>query len=320
MFSFTRKKKDAPAEDSEKHLRDRLTSSRRSLGGGLKAFLGGGRQIDDELLDELETVLITADVGVDTTTKVIEQLRRRVKRKQLRDEAALYGALSDLLYEILKPCEKPLMVMDNQRPFAVLAVGVNGAGKTTTIGKLARRCLDAGFKPILAAGDTFRAAAVEQLQTWGERNNVPVIAQATGADAASVIFDALEAAKARNAEILIADTAGRLHTQGGLMDELAKIKRVMKKVDPAAPHEVLLVIDGSSGQNALAQAKQFHAAVGVTGIAITKLDGTAKGGVVFAIADQLKLPIRFIGVGESVADLRPFEAREFVDALLDRPE
>ena len=296
-------------------LKSGLARTRAQFGGGLWRLLRGRHAIDDDLLEELETVLLTADVGVEATTRIIADLTARARRRELADPEALLRVLRGQLLAVLHGAEAPVRPPGEGRPQVILMVGVNGAGKTTTIGKLAKRLQDAGQRVMLAAGDTFRAAAVEQLQAWGERNNVPVISQQAGADSASVIFDALEAATARGIDVLIADTAGRLHTKSNLMDELAKIVRVMKKIDPEAPHEVLLVVDASTGQNALNQATQFHQAVGVTGIALTKLDGTAKGGIVFAIADRLHLPIRFVGVGESLEDLRPFDAEEFVEAL-----
>ena len=297
-------------------LRERLSRTRSSFGSGLGNLFLGRKKIDDELMEELETLLVTADLGMEATTRIITDLTRRVKRKALADPQALLAALKDELRLILVSAQAPVRQAAADRPQVILMVGVNGAGKTTTIGKLARYLLAEGNSVMLAAGDTFRAAAVEQLQTWGERNQVPVIAQKGGADSASVIFDALQAATARGIDVLIADTAGRLHTKSNLMDELAKIARVMKKIDPEAPHEVLLVIDATTGQNGLNQALQFHQAVPLTGIALTKLDGTAKGGIVFAIAERLKVPIRFIGVGESIEDLRPFDADEFLYALL----
>jgi len=257
-------------------------------------------------------------VGVDATSRIIDDLTGKVKRKELSDPEALSQVLKQQLLEILGECDQPVNVADDDRPQVILMIGINGAGKTTTIGKLAKRLQEEGQSVMLAAGDTFRAAAVEQLQTWGERNRIPVIAQHTGADSASVIFDALQAATARKMDVLIADTAGRLHTKSNLMEELSKIVRVMKKIDPEAPHEVMLVIDATTGQNALNQAQQFNEAAGLTGITLTKLDGTAKGGIVFAIADRMKLPIRFIGVGESIEDLRHFEPKEFVDALFEQ--
>jgi fused signal recognition particle receptor len=277
----------------------------------------GKKAIDDDLLEEIETLLLTADVGVEATQALMSDLTNRVARKQLNDSEALSVALREDMQAILQPVEQPLVLPeDNSKPFVILMVGINGAGKTTTIGKLAKRFQAEGRSVMLAAGDTFRAAAVDQLKVWGERNNVPVIAQHNRADSASVIFDALQAATARGIEVLIADTAGRLHTQANLMEELKKVRRVINKLDPAAPHETMLVIDAGIGQNALVQAKQFHQAIGVTGLTLSKLDGTAKGGIVFAIAKQTGLPIRFIGVGEQVDDLRRFEAASFVEALL----
>jgi fused signal recognition particle receptor len=275
-----------------------------------------GRKIDDELLEELETSMLMADVGVEVTERIMSGLHRRVARSELSDYAALVSALREEIVALLAPCTATLEIPDESRPFVILMVGVNGAGKTTTAGKLARHLAAAGQKVMMAAGDTFRAAAVDQLKVWGERNGIDVIAQTDGADPAAVVYDAMEAARARNVDVLIADTAGRLHTQGGLMDELAKVKRVIQRLDPSAPHEVMLVIDGGMGQNAVAQAEAFNTALGVTGITITKLDGTAKGGTLLAIAGRLALPIRFIGVGESLEDLGPFDADEFAAALL----
>jgi fused signal recognition particle receptor len=275
-----------------------------------------GRKIDAQILDDLETRLITADVGVEATTRILEDLRRRVARKELNDVDALLKALNDAMSQILAPVEKPLSIDAAHKPFVILVVGINGAGKTTTIGKLSARLLAEGRSVMLAAGDTFRAAAREQLEVWAERNRVPIIAQQAGAEPAAVIFDALNAARARNIDVLIADTAGRLHTQTHLMDELKKVKRVLARLDPSAPHEVLLVLDGTIGQNAVAQAEEFNKGLGVTGLVITKLDGTAKGGVVLAIAQRLKIPIRFIGVGEQSEDFGVFNASEFVSALL----
>ena len=299
-------------------LRAKLNRGNSWLTYDLANLLPGGK-IDDDVLDELETRLIAADVGIDTTEKILGSLRKRVQRKELGDLDALLGALRTAMLEILAPVAQPLQVDADRKPYVVLVVGVNGSGKTTTIGKLAHRFVGEGRKVMLAAGDTFRAAAIEQLQVWGERNNVPVIAQAAGADPAAVTFDALQSARARGTDVLIADTAGRLHTQSNLMEELKKVRRVLAKLDPDAPHEVLLVLDASQGQNALAQAQQFHQAVGVTGLVMTKLDGTAKGGIVLAIADALKLPIRFIGIGETAADFDVFDADAFVDAVL-RPQ
>ncbi len=301
-------------------LKAGLGKTRNNLAQGLAGAFLGKKTIDDEVLEELETVLLTADVGVEATTAIIDELTARVKRKELSDIDALLAALREAMLEILQPVARPLEVDPAKKPFVVLMVGVNGVGKTTTIGKLARRYKDEGLSVMLAAGDTFRAAAVEQLQTWGARNDVPVVAQHSGADSAAVIFDALQSAKARGVDLLIADTAGRLHTQSNLMEELKKIKRVMAKVDPEAPHEVMLVVDATTGQNAIAQATQFNEAVDITGITLTKLDGTAKGGIVIALAKRLGLPIRFIGIGEGAENLRPFDAEAFVDALLARDE
>ncbi len=284
----------------------------RSLGG----LFSRNPRLDDDLLDEIETALLIADVGVTATTQLVEDLRKRMKAREFADANALLTALRGDLMDMLRPVAQPLQIDRKAKPFVLLTVGVNGVGKTTTIGKLAKRFKDEGRPLMLAAGDTFRAAAVAQLQAWGDRNGVPVVAQGQNADAASVAFDALQAAKARGTEVLIADTAGRLHTQQGLMAELGKIKRVIQKLDPNAPHEVLMVIDGTTGQNALSQLRQFHAAVGVTGLVVTKLDGTAKGGVVFALAREFGIPIRFAGIGERPEDLRVFDAEAFVDALL----
>ena len=323
MFGFgrdKRKKEDAgeppPKEGLLGKLRRGLARTSAVLNTDIRDLVGR-RKIDDELLEELETQLLLADVGVEATQAIMADLNRRVSRKQLDDGEALLNALRQNMTEILEPVSRPLEIPDDVRPYVLLVVGVNGAGKTTTIGKLAKRLQDQGASVMLAAGDTFRAAAVEQLQVWGERNAIPVIAQQTGADSASVVFDAVQAAKARGIDVLIADTAGRLHTKSNLMDELKKIVRVLRKLDAEAPHEVMLVVDAGTGQNALTQAEQFHAAVGLTGITLTKLDGTAKGGIVLAIATRLGLPIRYLGVGEQAADLRPFDHQEFVDALLD---
>ncbi|UUW70226.1 signal recognition particle-docking protein FtsY [Pseudomonas oryzihabitans] len=296
-------------------LRQGLSKTSASLGEGMASLFLGKKAIDDDLLEELETRLLTADVGVEATGVIMRNLTQKVARKQLADSEALYQALQQELTEMLLPVEQPLVIDTSHKPYVILVVGVNGAGKTTTIGKLAKRLQNDGKKVMLAAGDTFRAAAVEQLQVWGERNRIPVIAQHTGADSASVIFDAVQAAKARGIDVLIADTAGRLHTKDNLMEELRKVRRVIGKLDEAAPHETLLVLDAGTGQNALNQAKQFHNAVPLTGLALTKLDGTAKGGVIFALAKQSALPIRYVGVGEGIDDLRPFEARPFVQAL-----
>ncbi|HEY0501953.1 MAG TPA: signal recognition particle-docking protein FtsY [Lysobacter sp.] len=304
----------APASPGKPGWRERLRGSAiaRSFGG----LFSRNPKLDDDLLDEIETALITADVGVGATTQLIEGLRKRMKSREFADARGLLTALRAELIAILAPVARPLQIDPSSKPFVLLTVGVNGVGKTTTIGKLARRFKDENRTLMLAAGDTFRAAAVAQLQAWGDRNGVPVVAQGQNADAASVAFDALQAAKARGTEVLIADTAGRLHTQQGLMAELGKIKRVIQKVDPTAPHEVLMVIDGTTGQNALSQLRQFHAAVGVTGLVVTKLDGTAKGGVVFALAREFGIPIRYAGIGERPEDLRVFDAEAFVDALL----
>ncbi|BBD81043.1 signal recognition particle-docking protein FtsY [Aerosticca soli] len=303
----------APPAPAKRGWRERLSGS--AFARGLSALFTRHPKLDDELLDELETTLIGADVGVETSSALVEDLRRRMHKREFADADALLAALRQALVARLAPVQQPLRP-DGAKPFVVLVVGINGVGKTTTIGKLARRWRDEGREVLLAAGDTFRAAAVEQLKTWGERNGVPVIAQGQGADAASVIFDALQAARSRGADVLIADTAGRLHTQGGLMDELSKIARVLKKLDPDAPHEVLMVIDGTTGQNALSQVRQFRQLVGVTGLVVTKLDGTAKGGVVFALAREFGLPIRFVGLGEQATDLQPFDAEAYVDGLL----
>jgi fused signal recognition particle receptor len=298
-------------------LRERLTRTRTGLVEGVARLVLGRKKIDDELLEDIEAVLLGADVGVDATRQIIADLEARISRKQLQDSDALLVALREDLAALLAPCTAPLDV-GGAKPFVILMVGVNGAGKTTTIGKLARRFQGEGRKVMLAAGDTFRAAAVEQLQAWGERNHVPVIAQPRASDPASVVFDAMQAAGARDADVLIVDTAGRLHTQSNLMAELQKVRRVIAKVDGTAPHEVMLVLDAGTGQNAIAQAGQFHEAIGLTGITLTKLDGTAKGGVIFAIAKKFGIPIRFVGVGEGIEDLRQFDAEEFISALFDR--
>jgi len=309
-----------PAEDSSEtgffsRLKLGLSRTRGRLNEGLSTLLLGEKTIDAGLLDEVETQLLSADVGIEATDQIISHLKQKLDHRQLAEPAGFMSALQSELEQILAPCDAPLEIKTCPRPFVILMVGVNGVGKTTTIGKLAKLFQSQGLKVMLAAGDTFRAAAVEQLQVWGQRNDVPVVAQATGADSASVIFDAYQSARAREVDVLIADTAGRLHTKGNLMNELAKIVRVLRKQDQRLPDEVLLVLDATTGQNALSQAESFHAAAQLTGIALTKLDGTAKGGVVFAVAKQLALPIRFIGVGEQIDDLRPFNARQFVDAL-----
>ncbi|EKM0666593.1 signal recognition particle-docking protein FtsY [Cronobacter turicensis] len=299
-------------------LKRSLLKTKENLGSGFISLFRG-KKIDDDLFEELEEQLLIADVGVDTTRKIIANLTEGASRKQLRDAEALYGLLKEEMGDILAKVDEPLSV-EGKTPFVILMVGVNGVGKTTTIGKLARQFEQQGKSVMLAAGDTFRAAAVEQLQVWGQRNNIPVIAQHTGADSASVIFDAIQAAKARGVDVLIADTAGRLQNKSHLMEELKKIVRVMKKLDENAPHEVMLTIDASTGQNAVSQAKLFHEAVGLTGITLTKLDGTAKGGVIFSVADQFGIPIRYIGVGERIEDLRPFNAGDFIEALFARED
>lgn len=303
----------APAA-ARRTWRERLSGSTfaRSLGN----LFSRKPKLDEALLEELETALITADVGISASTELVEGLRKRLNRREFDDADQLLAALRQALIALVAPVAQPLVVDGTRKPFVALMVGVNGVGKTTTIGKLARRYQQQGLNVMLAAGDTFRAAAVEQLRTWGERNQVPVVAQGSGSDAASVIFDALQSARSRQLDLLIADTAGRLHTQAGLMDELGKIRRVLAKLDADAPHEVILVIDGTTGQNAINQVRQFRAAIGVTGLVVTKLDGTAKGGVIFALAKEFGLPVRFVGLGESLDDLREFDATAFVDGLL----
>ena len=301
-------------------LKNSLYKTRLSFTNSLADLILGRKEIDEDLLDELEMVLLTADVGVEATDKIIQNLTDQVSRKELKDPQALIQSLKEQLEQMLEPVAKPLVAehaADTQKPFVILMVGVNGVGKTTTIGKLAKKFQNEGKSVMLAAGDTFRAAAVEQLQTWGKRNNVPVVAQKTGADSAAVIFDAIQSATAKKIDVLIADTAGRLHTQSNLMEELKKVKRVIQKVDGEAPHEVMLVLDAGTGQNAISQAKQFNEAVNLSGLTITKLDGTAKGGIIFALADQLGIAVRFIGVGEGIDDLRPFDAKEFSQALFE---
>lgn len=312
---------EAPAAPPKKEglfskLKKGLSKTSGTLNEGMATLFLGKKKIDDEMLEELETRLLMADLGMDATRTIMNDLNKRVDRSELADLDALTQALRNKMLEILEPVAKPLEIRADHQPTVLLMIGINGAGKTTTIGKLAKKFQSQGKSVMLAAGDTFRAAAVEQLTIWGERNNIPVIAQGTGADSASVIYDALQSAKARNIDVLLADTAGRLHTQSNLMDELKKVKRVMQKLDDNAPHEVMLIVDAGIGQNALVQAQQFNAALGVTGITITKLDGTAKGGIVFAIAEQLKIPVRFIGVGEGIDDLQVFNADEFTNALL----
>lgn len=309
----------APVEQAKPgffaRLKQGLSKTSASIGEGMASLFMGKKVIDDDLLDEIETRLLTADVGVEATSAIVQNLTQKVARKQLADADALYKSLQEELAALLRPVEQPLKIESQNKPYVILVVGVNGAGKTTTIGKMAKKLQLEGKKVMLAAGDTFRAAAVEQLQVWGERNHIPVIAQHTGADSASVIFDAVQAAKARGVDVLIADTAGRLHTKDNLMEELKKVRRVIGKLDAEAPHEVLLVLDAGTGQNAISQAKYFNQSVELTGLALTKLDGTAKGGVIFALAKQFKLPIRYIGVGETIDDLRTFEAEPFVKAL-----
>ena len=297
-----------------------LSRTRSGLSDGLADLLLGKKEIDDDLLEDIETQLLMADIGVAATQDIIKDLTERTSRKELKDSDALFDALKQHLAELLAPCTQPLQIDTSKKPYVILMVGVNGVGKTTTIGKMAKRFQSEGKSVMLAAGDTFRAAAVEQLQTWGERNGVPVVAQHTGADSASVIFDAVQSAQAKGADIVIADTAGRLQNKGHLMQELEKVVRVMKKLDDSAPHEVMLVLDAGTGQNALSQARIFQQAVGVTSVSLSKLDGTAKGGIIFAIAKELSLPVRFIGVGEGIDDLRPFAADEFIEALFAREE
>lgn len=296
-----------------------LLKTKQNIGAGFRSFFLG-KKIDDELFEELEEKLLIADIGVPTTSKIIKNLTEHASRKELQDAELLYQQLKVEMADILEPVVQPLVIDTTKKPYVILMVGVNGVGKTTTIGKLARKFQAEGKSVMLAAGDTFRAAAVEQLQVWGERNHIPVVAQSTGSDSASVIFDAMQSAAARNIDILIADTAGRLQNKNNLMDELKKIVRVMKKYDETAPHEIMLTLDAGTGQNAISQAKLFNEAVGLTGISLTKLDGTAKGGVIFAIADQFKLPIRYIGVGEKIEDLREFNAKEFIEALFVHEE
>ena len=296
-----------------------LLKTKQNIGAGFRSFFLG-KKIDDELFEELEEQLLIADIGVPTTSKIIKNLTEHASRKELQDAELLYQQLKVEMADILEPVAQPLVIDTTKKPYVILMVGVNGVGKTTTIGKLARKFQAEGKSVMLAAGDTFRAAAIEQLQVWGERNHIPVVAQSTGSDSASVIFDAMQSAAARNIDILIADTAGRLQNKNNLMDELKKIVRVMKKYDETAPHEIMLTLDAGTGQNAISQAKLFNEAVGLTGISLTKLDGTAKGGVIFAIADQFKLPIRYIGVGEKIEDLREFNAKEFIEALFVHEE
>ena len=324
MFGFKKNppKPDTPSPVSSKsglfaRLAASLGKTRSTLTGGMATLFLGAKQIDEDLLEELETHMLMADIGIDTTTSIITDLTQRASRRQLNNGEELLTALKQDLGQILSGSSQPLVIDSSKRPYIILMIGINGAGKTTTIGKLAKQLQGEGKKVMLAAGDTFRAAAVEQLQVWGERNQIPVIAQGSGADSAAVIHDALQAAQARDIDVLIADTAGRLHTQQGLMEELKKVKRVIQRLDAEGPHEVMLVLDAGTGQNALLQAKEFHAALGVTGLTVTKLDGTAKGGILFPIAQQLKLPIRYIGVGEGIDDLQVFNADQFVAALFN---
>ncbi|NAW60960.1 signal recognition particle-docking protein FtsY [Vibrio sp. V31_P5A7T61] len=310
---------EKPSESFFVRLKRSLSRTKANIGAGFFGLFQG-KKIDDQLFEELEEQLLMADVGMETTVKIITSLTEKASRQQLRDGEALYALLKQEMAEMLAKVEKPLQIDSQTMPYVILMVGVNGVGKTTTIGKLAKQFQAQGKKVMLAAGDTFRAAAVEQLQVWGERNHVPVIAQHTGADSASVIYDAIEAAKARGIDVVIADTAGRLQNKANLMEELKKIVRVMKKIDPQAPHEIMLTLDAGTGQNAISQAKLFSQAAPLTGITLTKLDGTAKGGVIFAIADQFQIPIRYIGVGEGIDDLRPFVTQEFIDALFSREE
>jgi fused signal recognition particle receptor len=327
MFGFKKNKppENQPAEEHNEQdkglfasLRSRLGKTRNNLTSGIGELFLGRKQLDDELLEELEDQLIMSDVGVEATRRIVQQMTAALGRRELSDSDIVFQALHNAMVDILAPSEQPMQVSVERKPFVILMTGINGAGKTTTIGKLAQKFTEQGLSVMLAAGDTFRAAAVEQLQAWGQRLDVPVVSQGSGADAASVIFDALQSASSRGIDVLIADTAGRLHTQSNLMSELEKIKRVMGKIDPDAPHETLLVLDAGTGQNALAQARNFNDTLGIDGIILTKLDGTAKGGIVFSIAEQIKLPIRYIGVGESARDLREFNAAEFARALLDR--
>ncbi|MFS1864145.1 signal recognition particle-docking protein FtsY [Vibrio lentus] len=310
---------EKPTESFFARLKRSLSRTKANIGAGFFGLFKG-KQIDDDLFEELEEQLLIADVGMNTTVKIIENLTEKASRNDLKDGEALYGLLKEEMAEILSQVEQPLVVDTTKTPYVILMVGVNGVGKTTTIGKLAKQFQGEGKKVMLAAGDTFRAAAVEQLQVWGQRNDVPVIAQHTGADSASVIYDAIEAAKARGVDVVIADTAGRLQNKSNLMEELRKIVRVMKKIDDSAPHEIMLTLDAGTGQNAISQAKLFSEVAPVTGITLTKLDGTAKGGVIFSIADQFQIPIRYIGVGEGIDDLRPFESKDFIEALFSREE
>lgn len=329
MFGFKKNNPEKPntdiAQPEKKQglfasLKSKLGKTRSSLTSGIAGIFLGKKQLDDDLLEQLEDQLLVADVGMEATSLIIQKLTTSLGRRELSDDNSVFQALDKAMQEILEVSNHPLRIDLDKKPFVILMIGINGAGKTTTIGKLAQKFKDQGLSVMLAAGDTFRAAAVEQLQSWGKRLDTPVISQGSGADAASVIFDALQSAQSRGIDVLIADTAGRLHTQNNLMNELEKIKRVMGKLDASAPHETLLVLDSGTGQNALSQAKSFHEAVGINGIVLSKLDGTAKGGIVFSIAEKMKLPIRYIGVGESAADLREFNAEEFTKALLARDQ
>jgi fused signal recognition particle receptor len=325
MLGFGKNKTSTTTDKADKpgllkRLKEGLSRTRHNLTDGLTDLVVGSKAIDDGLLEDIETQLLVADVGIEATREIIDGLTELIALNRINDADALIAALRSRMRAILVPSSQPLVIQKDQRPYVVLMVGINGAGKTTTIGKLAHRFQQQGLKVMLAAGDTFRAAAVEQLQTWGERNDVPVIAQQQGSDSASVIFDALQSARSRDMDVLIADTAGRLHTQSNLMEELKKIKRVLGKLDTGAPHEVMLVVDAGTGQNALNQAQEFDNAIGLTGITLTKLDGTARGGIIFAIAKRMRIPIRFIGVGEGLENLREFDAEEFVDALFSKTE
>ena len=326
MFNILKRKKPEDTQDNSEskektsffsRLKSGLAKTRTHFTTGIANLILGKKTLDRDVLEEIETHLLSADVGVEATQQLVQHLTQKLERKELNDTQAALDYLQEDMKALLRPCQLPLTIPEIGTPFVILVVGINGSGKTTSIGKLAKQLQSQGKKVMLAAGDTFRAAAIEQLQVWGERNQIPVISQQPGADTAAVIFDAMESAKAKGIDVLIADTAGRLHTQTGLMDELKKVKRVLGKIDPTAPHETLLVLDAGVGQNALNQATQFNEAVGVTGLILTKLDGTAKGGIIFAIAQKLLIPIRFIGVGEQIDDLRPFEANEFVTALFE---
>jgi len=326
MFGFSKRKDKKPSEEKVENtttdswftrVKSGLGKTRNQLSSGMATALLGRKTLDEDTLEELETLLLSSDVGIEATQTILDNLVERVSRKELKDNDALMVSLRETLIELLTPVQAPLVINKDKAPYVILVVGVNGVGKTTTIGKMTQHFQAEGHSVMLAAGDTFRAAAVEQLQVWGERHNVPVVAQHTGADSASVIFDAVQAAKSRGADVLIADTAGRLHNKENLMNELEKVLRVMKKIDDTAPHEVLLVLDAATGQNAVNQAEAFTKSAPLTGIALTKLDGTAKGGVIFALAKKFSIPVRYIGVGEQAADLNRFDAEEFVNALLD---